>query len=106
MPDSRTRILRLTLFAAVYFVEGAVLTYFSAFNVLYLRSFDLSFSLIGIVGGITLLPFILKIFIGLLSDRVNLFKQGHRKPYIIIGLLLQTLAFVVIPQYKIGRAHV
>ncbi len=42
MSDSRVRLLRLSLFAAVYFVEGAVLTYFSAFNVLYLRSFDLS----------------------------------------------------------------
>jgi PAT family beta-lactamase induction signal transducer AmpG len=99
MSQANVRLLRLALFAAVYFLEGAVLTYFSAFNVLYLRSFELSYSLIGIVGGITLLPFILKIFIGLLSDRVNLFKQGHRKPYILIGLALQTLAFLLIPQF-------
>lgn len=100
MNDSKARFLRLSLFAAVYFVEGAVLTYFTAFNVLYLRSFDLSFSLIGIISGITLLPFILKVLIGLLSDRVNLFKQGYRKPYIIIGLVLQTLVFVLIPQFN------
>lgn len=99
MSQANVRLLRLALFAAVYFLEGAVLTYFSAFNVLYLRSFDLSFSLIGIVGGITLLPFLLKIFIGLLSDRINLFGRGHRKPYILIGLVLQTLAFVLIPQF-------
>jgi PAT family beta-lactamase induction signal transducer AmpG len=99
MSQANVRFLRLALFAAVYFLEGAVLTYFSAFNVLYLRSFELSYSLIGIAGGITLLPFILKIFIGLLSDRVNLFKQGHRKPYILIGLVLQTLAFALIPQF-------
>ena len=98
MSDARVRLLRLALFAAVYFVEGAVLTYFSAFNVLYLRSFDLSFSLIGIAGGITLLPFVIKIFIGLLSDRVDLLGGGHRKPYILIGLILQTLAFIFIPQ--------
>lgn len=97
MSASKARLLRLALFGAVYFVEGAVLTYFSAFNVLYLRSFDLSFSLIGIVGGITLIPFILKILIGLLSDRVNLFKMGHRKPYIVLGLILQSLAFLLIP---------
>lgn len=102
MSSANVRLMRLSLFAAVYFVEGAVLTYFSAFNVLYLRSFDLSYSLIGIVGGITLLPFILKIFIGLLSDRVNLFKRGHRKPYIIIGLVLQTLAFLLVPQFNPG----
>lgn len=98
MSASHVRLLRLALFAAVYFVQGAVLTYFSAFNVLYLRSFDLSFSLIGIAGGIALLPFILKIFIGLLSDRVNLFGQGHRKPYILIGLMMQSLAFLLVPQ--------
>jgi PAT family beta-lactamase induction signal transducer AmpG len=103
MSASKERLLRLTLFAAVYFVEGAVLTYFSAFNVLYLRSFDLSFSLIGIVGGITLIPFVLKIFIGLLSDRVNLFKMGHRKPYILLGLALQTLAFLLIPLISPGK---
>jgi predicted MFS family arabinose efflux permease len=34
-----------------------------------------------------LLPFILKIFIGMLSNRVNLFRLGHRKPYgaVLIG---------------------
>ena len=97
MSSSRQRILRLALFATVYFVEGAMLTYFSAFNVLYLRSFDLSYSLIGIVGGVTLIPFVLKIFIGYLSDRVPLFKIGHRKPYILLGLILQTAAFLVLP---------
>ncbi|MCD4802816.1 MAG: MFS transporter [Anaerolineales bacterium] len=100
MTSSKERLQRLALFAAVYFVEGAVLTYFSAFNILYLRSFDLSFSLIGVVGGILLIPFVLKIFIGLLSDRVNLFKQGHRKPYIVIGLVLQTAAFALLPAFN------
>ena len=88
---------RLALFGTIYFVEGAVLTYFSTFNVLYLRTFDLSFTRIGIVGGITLIPFVLKIFIGLLSDRVNVFGLGHRKPFIVAGLLVQSLAFLVFP---------
>lgn len=97
MSASKERFLRYALFSIVYFVEGAVLTYFTSFNVLYLRSFELSFSLIGIVSGITLIPFVLKIFIGLLSDRVNLFKLGHRKPYIILGLIMQSLAFFLFP---------
>lgn len=97
MSEKHERLLRLTLFASVYFVEGAVLTFFSAFNVLYLRSFDLSYSLIGIVGGITLVPFVLKIFIGLLSDRVSPFGLGRRKPYILLGLAMQSLAFFLIP---------
>jgi PAT family beta-lactamase induction signal transducer AmpG len=94
---SSNRLRRLTLFGAVYFVQGAVLTYFSTFNALYLRTFELSFTRIGIVGGITLIPFVLKVFIGLLSDRVNLIGLGHRKPYIILGLLMQTVAFLIFP---------
>jgi MFS family permease len=75
-------------------------TYLSAFNTLYLRSFDISFSIIGIVAAIAMFPFILKVFIGLLSDRVSLFKKGHRKPYIIIGLIMQSIGFMLLPLFK------
>jgi PAT family beta-lactamase induction signal transducer AmpG len=93
----KTPWLGLTLFGMIYFVEGAVLTYFSTFNALYLRGFDLSFTRIGIMSGITLIPFVLKIFIGLLSDRVNIFGLGHRTPYIVLGLVVQSLAFACFP---------
>ena len=95
--NKTTRLRYLSLFGAVYFLEGAVLTYFAAFGVIYLRSFDISFTRIGIVGGITLIPFVLKIFIGLLSDSVSLAGLGNRKPYIVLGLVLQSLAFLLIP---------
>lgn len=104
MTSSKARTIRLTLFGSVYFVEGAVLTYFSAFNVLYLRSFDLSYTLIGIIGGITLIPFVLKIFIGLLSDKVNLFGLGYRKPYIVTGLVFQSTAFLLLPLINPGSS--
>lgn len=91
------RLRRLALFGTVYLLQGAVLTYFATFNTIYLRTFDLSFTRIGIVGGITLIPFVLKVFIGLLSDRLNLLGLGHRKPYIILGLAAQSLAFAVFP---------
>ena len=64
-----TRWFRALLFGSIYFIEGAVLTYFSGFNALYLRSFDVSYSLIGIAGGIVLsvlnlltLPLVPRIF--------------------------------------------
>jgi len=79
-----TKWLRALLFGSIYFIEGAVLTYFSGFNALYLRSFDVSYSLIGIAGGIVLIPFLLKVFIGMLSDRLSLFGLGHRKPYMVL----------------------
>lgn len=90
--EKKERLSRLALFGGVYFVEGAMLTYFSAFSVLYLRTFDLSYSRIGLIGGISLIPFILKIFIGLLSDKVSIGRWGYRKPYILIGLALQAIA--------------
>ncbi|MDY7041464.1 MAG: MFS transporter [Chloroflexota bacterium] len=95
--QDKLRPLRFILFGVIYFVEGAVLTYFSTFNIIYLRTFDISFTRIGIVGGITLIPFVLKIFIGLLSDRVNLAGLGHRQPYIVLGLVLQSVAFLLFP---------
>jgi PAT family beta-lactamase induction signal transducer AmpG len=88
----------LALYALIYFVQGAMLTFFMSYNVLYLRSFQVDFSLIGLVNGIMLIPFILKVFIGLLSDRVNFFGLGHRKPYIILGLSLQILGFLLLPE--------
>jgi Arabinose efflux permease len=100
MSDSNERIKKLALFTAVYFVEGTVLTYSSSFNILYLRSYDLSYSLIGIISAIAMIPFVLKILIGYMSDRVNLFRRGHRKPYIIIGLVLQIAAFLALPLFN------
>ena len=34
---------------------------------------------------------------GLLSDKVNLFGWGHRRPYIFIGLFIQTLCLIIVP---------
>ena len=41
--SSKMRMPYLTLFGSVYFVQGAVLTYFSTFNTIYLRTFNLSY---------------------------------------------------------------
>lgn len=95
MPSSR--ILRYSLFASLYFAQGAVFSYYTALNSLYLRSFDMSMSRIGVIGGLAMIPFVLKIFLGMLSDRVNLLGLGYRKPYILIGLIIQTLCLLLIP---------
>jgi len=95
--NTGTKGFRALLFGSIYFIEGAVLTYFSGFNALYLRSFNLSYTQIGVAGGIALLPFVLKIFIGMLSDKVNLAGLGHRKPYMILGILLQGAGLLLAP---------
>jgi PAT family beta-lactamase induction signal transducer AmpG len=52
---------------------------------------------VGIFASIALIPFVVKIFMGMLSDKVNLFGFGHRKPYILIGLGVQTICLVIVP---------
>lgn len=99
-----SRTLRYAMFALLYFAQGAVLSYFTALNALYLLRFDLTMSQIGLVGAIGLIPFVLKIFMGMLSDRVNLLNLGHRKPYIVIGLLIQAACLVIVPQVNPGSA--
>ncbi|NDJ36428.1 MAG: folate/biopterin family MFS transporter, partial [Chloroflexi bacterium] len=87
------RPFRYAMFAALYFVQGVGLAYFRTFQKPYLARFGIDADEIGLLTALLLLPFILKIFIGMLSDRVNLFGMGHRKPYMVGGLLLAALGF-------------
>src|SRR5688500_1955514 len=90
---AQTRWYRLTMFALLYFVQGSALAYISTFMKPHLNSFDIDADSIALLSSLLLVPFILKIFIGVLSDRVSLFGLGYRKPYIVIGLLLAMVAF-------------
>ena len=98
-----SNLSRYSMFALLYFAQGAVLSYFTALNAIYLLSFDLSMSQIGLISGIALTPFVLKIFLGILSDRINLFNLGHRKPYIIFGLILQAVCLIIVPFIPPGK---
>ena len=88
---------RYATFSLLYFAQGSILGYFTALNALYLRSFDISMGQIGIFSAIALIPLILKIFIGMFSDRINLFGLGHRRPFIVLGLLIQAAGQLVFP---------
>jgi MFS transporter, PAT family, beta-lactamase induction signal transducer AmpG len=97
------KMTRYTLFFLLYFAEGSILGYFTALNAVYLLCFNNNMSQIGLLGTIAMLPFILKIFLGMLSDKVNLMGLGYRKPYIVTGLLIQALCLVVITMVNPGR---
>ena len=90
---SSSRWFRLSMFGMLYVVQGVALAYFRNFQKPYLDSLGIDADTIGLLTTILLLPFILKFLIGMISDRVNLAGLGHRKPYIIVGLLLASLAF-------------
>ena len=100
----QTRSWRTLLFGSTYFVQGAVFAYLGSFNALYLRSYDVPYSKIGVAGAIALSPFMLKMFIGYLSDKVSLFHLGHRKPYIGVGLLLQIAGLLALTAVNPARS--
>ncbi len=89
--------LRYITFASLYFTQGTILGYFASLNAIYLLERGISKEDIGVFGFIALIPFILKIFLGILSDKVNLLGLGHRKPYIVLGLIIQILCLVIVP---------
>lgn len=98
-----SKLTRYSMFGLLYFAQGSVLSYFTALNAIYLLSFGLNLGQIGLISGIALTPFVLKIFLGILSDRVNLFHMGHRKPYIVIGLIIQALCLFIVPFIDPGK---
>ena len=95
-----------TLFGLLYFVQGSALAYINNFQKPYLDSLGIGAGSIGLLTSILLLPFILKIFIGMLSDKVNLFRLGNRKPYIISGLILGAIAFLLASRVLPDRAFI
>jgi len=94
---------RYMMFALLYFSQGSIMAYFTALNALYLRSFGLDMGKVGIIGSIGLIPFVLKIFIGVLSDKVNFFGLGFRKPYIVLGLIIQAACLLAVPLLDPGQ---
>ena len=93
MPTGRS--FRLALFGGLYFTQGAMMSYFDVQHPVPGR-FGYGEADIGIFQAVLVVPFVLKIFLGMLSDGVNLFGMGHRKPYIFVGLVLQSVAVLIL----------
>lgn len=100
---AQNRILRYTMFGSLYFTQGTILSFFTALNALYLLGFGVDMTRIGILGTIALMPFVIKVFLGMLSDKVNLLGMGYRKPYIFIGLSVQIICLLLVPLIDPGK---
>jgi len=94
---------RYIMFALLYFAQGSIMSFFTSLKSLSLQSFGLGMSRVGIIGTIALIPFVLKIFLGMLSDKFNFFGWGHRKPYIILGLVIQAVCLALAPLIDPGK---
>ncbi len=84
----------LSLFASLYAVQGVVVAYFFTYNPIYMIESGVGEQATSNVQTLALVPFMLKFLGGPISDRFNLLGLGHRKPYIVLGLAMQTIGLV------------
>jgi len=91
---NRVRAPYLTLFTSLYALQGIMVAYFFNFSYGYMADAGVSTTAAAGVQSVALLPMILKFIAGPFSDRFNLFGLGFRKPYILIGLVLQSLGLI------------
>jgi PAT family beta-lactamase induction signal transducer AmpG len=83
------------MFAALYFVQGVIQAYQLNFFKPHMEDEQISADQLAIVASLALLPFVIKLIYGVISDRWSLFGRGHRVPYMQIGLVATGLAFLI-----------
>jgi PAT family beta-lactamase induction signal transducer AmpG len=86
---------RLLLFGLLYFVQGALFAYVLVFNNLYLRAHGGTGLQLAWLNGLLVVPFVLKIVFGFVSDRRSLLGRGHRVPYMALGLGLTAIGLLL-----------
>ncbi|MCE1253956.1 MAG: MFS transporter [Anaerolineae bacterium] len=96
---------RFLMFGLLYFTQGTILGYFASLNALYLLASGLDMAAVGIFSSIALIPFMIKIVFGIISDRYNFFGFGYRKPYIVIGLMIQFASLLVVASLNPGKQY-
>ena len=93
----------LALFVALYAVQGVVAAYLFTSNSIYMTSAGVARETAADVQTLALMPFVLKFLVGPFSDRFSLFGLGHRKPYVMLGLVLQSLGLLGLGLVDPGR---
>lgn len=89
---------KISFFAFLYVLQGAAFAYAVNFQKPFLTDRGLDKATVGFFTALLIIPFICKIFLGLLSDRVPLGRFGSRKPYMLIGLTLFALCYLALTQ--------
>ncbi len=90
-PTGRSRIAPayLALAASLYALQGVVVAYLFNFNKQYMIASGVPEDKVSWVQTLALAPLVLKFLAGPVSDRWSLLGLGHRRPYLVVGLLVQ-----------------
>lgn len=81
--------------AAFYFLQGLFLAGLNAYSSVRLAEWSVPLAQQASLTAITGIPAYLKMFLGLLTDRVVVGKWGRRKPYLMLSLLLTIPCYIV-----------
>lgn len=93
----------IAFFALLYFAQGSALAYIINFQKPFLSAQGISKETIGLFTSLLLVPFILKIFLGMLSDKVPWGRWGSRKPYMTVGLVLFAGCYFALAKIQPGQ---
>lgn len=102
----------IILFAMLYAVQGVVVSYFLTFNGRYMlhpsiaedgQAIRLTMTQIGWCQTIATLPLAFKFLFGLWADKFSFLGFGHRRPYMLLGLLMQSLGLFGLTLFEPAR---
>ncbi len=102
----------IVLFSMLYAVQGIVVSYFLTFNGRYMshpsiagdgQVVRLTMAQIGWCQTIATLPLALKFLFGLWADKFSFLGFGHRRPYILLGLLMQSVGLFGLTLFEPAR---
>jgi PAT family beta-lactamase induction signal transducer AmpG len=84
----------LSFAVGLYALQGVVVAYLLNYNKSYMIAGGIEERLAGRVETAVLLTLVLKFLLGPLSDRFSPFNLGHRIPFILLGLVVQSIGLV------------
>src|SRR3954471_18864598 len=90
----KIRPAELTLAMSLYALQGVVVAYLVNYNKTYMIRGGVAERTAGLVETAVLMTMVFKFVLGPLSDRFSPFGLGHRRPFIVLGLAMQSLGLL------------
>lgn len=92
--EEKVRPAELALAMSLYALQGVVVAYLVNYNKTYMIRGGVEERTAGLVETAVLMTLVFKFVLGPLSDRFSPFGLGHRRPFILLGLVMQSLGLV------------
>jgi len=96
----------IAVFSSNYFFQGVTSSVFAVIIPIYLIQIvgGITASEIAFIASIILIPWILKVFFAILSDRYGTKKLGRRKPYVLIPMIFAGLIWLILSAPNIANS--